>query len=181
MTMNKITITDSVQFIKYMGSKTKLIPFVIAGIEEVYNGGVICDLFAGSGSLSGAIGKQVPIVSNDIQAYSGIIAKAYLTDWNDNKVTSKKIIEIAEVYHQNNFSTVLTGLAHNGKTDLKEFNKIEKLNQNLINQKFNNNWHLFTKNYSGTWWSAEQCTWIDSLRKAIEDFKENPAYNTMLG
>src|SRR5688572_19279681 len=79
---------DSIQFIKYMGSKTKLLPFVIDSIEEVYEGGIICDLFAGSCSLSGAIGSQAPMVSNDIQAYSAVIAKAYLTDWNAKSITS---------------------------------------------------------------------------------------------
>ena len=43
-------------YIKYMGSKTKILPFVIQGIESVYQGGAICDLFAGSCSLSGALG-----------------------------------------------------------------------------------------------------------------------------
>jgi adenine-specific DNA-methyltransferase len=164
-----------------MGSKTKILPFVLDGIEEVYSGGVICDLFSGSCSLSGSIGSQAPFISNDIQAYSAVIAKSYLTDWNDKKITSKEIIEVAEIYYQKHYSTILKGLTHNGENNLKAFNKIEKLNQALIKRKFTNNWHLFTKNYSGTWWSAEQCTWIDSLRKAIEDFKDNPAYNTMLG
>ena len=57
MIETKIKLKSSVQFIKYMGSKTKLLPFVVNGIEEAYNGGVICDLFAGSCSLSGAIGE----------------------------------------------------------------------------------------------------------------------------
>ena len=57
-------------YIKYMGSKTKILPFVIQGIESVYRGGKICDLFAGSCSLSGALGNQLPIISNDIQYYS---------------------------------------------------------------------------------------------------------------
>jgi len=181
MIETKIKLKSSVQFIKYMGSKTKLLPFVVNGIEEAYNGGVICDLFAGSCSLSGAIGEQFPIVSNDIQAYSSVIAKAYLTDWNDCKVNSKMVMEIAKEYHKKHYSTLSNHLRHTENSSLKEFNRIEKLNQNLINQEFDNTWHLFTKNYSGTWWSAEQCTWIDSIRKAIEDLKANPAYNTMLG
>lgn len=181
MTKYKFSRNDSIQFIKYMGSKTKILPFVIDGIEDVYDGGIICDLFSGSCSLSGALATQAPILSNDIQAYSAVIAKAYLTDWNDNKITSKRIIENAKQYHSEHYKSLLKDFLYPGNLDLVYFNKIEKLNQALIEQSFSNKWHLFTKYYSGTWWSAEQCTWIDSLRKAIEDYKENPAYNTMLG
>jgi adenine-specific DNA-methyltransferase len=171
----------AVQFIKYMGSKTKLLPFIIDGIEEVYNGGVICDLFSGSCTLSGAIGSQAPIISNDIQAYSAIIANAYLTDWNDHSISSKTIVEAARFYHNKHYHSLLNDFAYPSNISLKDFKRIEKVNQSLINRHFSNKWHLFTKYYSGTWWSAEQCTWIDSLRKVIEDFKNNPAYNTMLG
>ena len=164
-----------------MGSKTKILPFVIDGIEEVYEGGVICDLFSGSCSLSGALGSQAPILSNDIQAYSAFIAKAYLTDWYDEKITSQKIIEVAKKYHDEHYKSLLNDYIYPEKLELVSFNNIEKINQDLINQNFSNKWHLFTKYYSGTWWSAEQCTWIDSLRKAIEDFSDNPAYNTMMG
>jgi adenine-specific DNA-methyltransferase len=181
MTKYNFSRNDSVQFIKYMGSKTKILPFVIDGIEDVYEGGIICDLFSGSCSLSGALATQAPIISNDIQSYSAVIAKAYLTDWNDETTTSKLIIDIAEKYHYEHYSTLIKKYQYPENLDLVSFNKIEKLNQALINQSFSNKWHLFTKYYSGTWWSAEQCTWIDSLRKAIEDFKDSPAYNTMLG
>lgn len=177
---NKFIQSDSIQFIKYMGSKTKILPFVINGIEEAYGGGVICDLFAGSGTLSSALGRQCTIVSNDIQSYSSTLSKAYLTDWNDSSISSEIIIKKAKEYFDKNFRELINEFGYPVKLDLKEFNKIEKKNQSLIEKNFSNEWHLFTKYYSGTWWSAEQCAWIDSLRKTIEDFKENPAYNTML-
>ena len=65
-------------YIKYMGSKSKIMSFVLEGINEVYRGGLICDLFSGSASIAGAIGHQVAIHNNDIQKYSSIIAKSYL-------------------------------------------------------------------------------------------------------
>jgi adenine-specific DNA-methyltransferase len=176
----KFELIDSIQYIKYMGSKTKILPFVISGIEEVYEGGYICDLFAGSGTLSGALGTQAPIVSNDIQFYSTILSKAYLTDWNNKKVSSEIVIDKAKKYYNNHYKDLITDYQYPLILNLKEFNKIEKKNQLLIKKEFNNKWHLFTKFYSGTWWSAEQCAWIDSIRKVIEDFKDNPAYNTML-
>jgi adenine-specific DNA-methyltransferase len=180
MTRNKFELVDSIQFIKYMGSKTKILPFVISGIEEVYEGGYICDLFSGSGTLSGALGTQAPMISNDIQFYSNILSKAYLTDWNNSEVTSEIIIEKARQYFNEHYKELIIDFQYPENLNLKEFNKLEKKNQGLIKREFKNEWHLFTKYYSGTWWTAEQCGWIDSIRKAIEDFKHNPAYNTLL-
>ena len=57
-----------------MGSKAGIIDFVIEGLNEAYNGGVVCDLFAGACTLPGAIGHSVPMVVNDIQTYSKVIA-----------------------------------------------------------------------------------------------------------
>lgn len=84
MATKKLDSDEFLHYIKYMGSKTKILPFVINGIQSVYKSGYVCDLFAGSCTLSGALGNQVPIISNDIQVYSSVIAKSYLTDWNSN-------------------------------------------------------------------------------------------------
>ena len=65
---------DFQQVIKYMGSKAGIIDFVVDGLNEAYNGGVVCDLFAGACALPGAIGHCVPMTVNDIQAYSKVIA-----------------------------------------------------------------------------------------------------------
>jgi adenine-specific DNA-methyltransferase len=180
MTKNKFEQVDSVQFVKYMGSKTKILPFVISGIEEVYEGGYICDLFAGSGTLSGALGKQIPMISNDIQFYSAVLSKAYLTDWDDSQISPGLILNEAQKYFDAHYKALIGDFQYPLDLSLIEFNDLEKRNQALLANEFDNEWHLFTKYYSGTWWSAEQCAWIDSIRKVIEDFKDNPAYNTLL-
>ena len=66
------------QLIKYMGSKAKIINFVSESIQSIYNGGVVCDLFGGAASLSGALGSTYPVLTNDIQHYSSLIASVYL-------------------------------------------------------------------------------------------------------
>ena len=167
-------------YIKYMGSKTKILPFVIQGIESVYRGGKICDLFAGSCSLSGALGNQLPIISNDIQYYSSVIAKAYLTDWNNQDVLLEDILLKAKEYHHRYYKTLVLDYLYASDMTLEDFNNVEIRSQQLINSQFNNDWHLFTKYYSGTWWSVEQCTWIDSLRMAIEYYRNSSVYNTLL-
>ncbi len=56
--------------IKYMGSKRELLKYLGNSIKEIYNGETICDLFAGTCVLSGALGHATPMFSNDIQEYS---------------------------------------------------------------------------------------------------------------
>lgn len=180
MAKKKLHNEESLHYIKYMGSKTKILPFVIKGIQSVYKRGPICDLFAGSCSLSGALGGQVPIISNDIQVYSSVIAKSYLTDWNSGDIAIEQINEEAAEYHRQNYNDLIPQFQYPEAITLEQFYEIEERSRELITQEFNNEWHLFTKNYSGTWWSTEQCTWIDSYRKVIEDHRESTMYNTLL-
>lgn len=180
MAKEKLYNSKSAHYIKYMGSKTKILPFVIDGIQSVYRGGIICDLFAGSASLSGALSEQAPILSNDIQVYSSVLAKSYLTDWNNNDIKITEIRQIASDYHRDHYRKLVAKYRYPREITLEQFNTIEERSRLLINENFENDWHLFTKYYSGTWWSVEQCTWIDSYRKAIEDYRGNPMYNTLL-
>src|SRR5690606_37432257 len=79
-----------------MGCKTKIMSLVLEGLNEVYSGGVICDLFGGSSSLAGAIGRQVPIHSNDIQNYSAVLAGTYLNSYAyPGMPTASEILERA--------------------------------------------------------------------------------------
>jgi site-specific DNA-methyltransferase len=180
MVRRKLHSNEFPHYVKYMGSKTKILPFIIEGLNKVHTGRAICDLFAGSCSLSGALGDQIPIISNDIQKYSSVLAKTYLIDWNNHKTSINDVIKSAKEYHQIYYQDLVKEYKYPEEPSIKEFNAIEIKSRSLIESEFNNDWHLFTKYYSGTWWSTEQCTWIDSLRKAIEDYNDNPIYNTLL-
>ena len=57
---------------------------------------------------------------------------------------------------------------------------MEREQQSLIDHSFSGPWHLFTKNYSGTWWSAEQCVLIDAIRGVADFYKEDPVYPAIL-
>jgi len=63
---------------------------------------------------------------------------------------------------------------------LEEFKKYEAIQQDLINRKFRREWHLFVKNYSGTWWSADQCLWIDAFREVAEKYASKPYYPAII-
>ncbi len=159
------------QLIKYMGSKAKIINFVSESIQSIYNGGVICDLFSGSSSLSGALGACYPFLTNDIQHYSSLIASVYLKPINN--IDTDSFIQDAADYYKKAREKITTEIDYEGFRSLNEFNKIEERNRALINQNFRHHYHLFVKNYSGTWWSAEQCLWIDAIKQAIDKRVKN--------
>ena len=167
--------------IKYMGSKTKIIDFIVDGIDLVHQKDrPILDLFAGSASLAGAIGKQVNFISNDIQEYSKVLSQTYLVN-----LESHDVLDINQIYNQ-----ALEIVKANEKqeylvnyltvSDMEEFNNLEEKQKNLIDYNFSYEYHLFAKNYSGTWWAYEQCLWIDALRQVAEIYKNSPIYPIFL-
>lgn len=167
--------------IKYMGSKRNILDFVIQAIDDHYEGGRLCDLFAGTTILSGALGKVIPMHSNDIQDYSNILANTYLSNykWNDyeediiDKIIDRAkqyVLKIKEKYPAFSF-------AYSEKMTIQQFINLEKKQQELIDFDFGEiSHHLFIKNYSGTYWSFEQCLWIDALRRVAEDYRETSLY-----
>ncbi|WP_171966514.1 DNA adenine methylase [Mariprofundus micogutta] len=154
------------QLIKYMGSKAKIINFVSGSIQSVYNDGIVCDLFSGAASLSGALGATYPILSNDIQNYSSLIASVYLKPIK--LIDIESLIQDATANHKKAKSKITIDIDYEGFSSLEDFNEIEVRNRTLINQSFRHHYHLFVKNYSGTWWSGEQCLWIDAIKQAID-------------
>jgi len=163
------------QIIKYMGSKAKLLDFVVDGISEVYSEGVICDLFAGACSLSGAIGDQTEIISNDIQSYSSSLAHVYLNNMRELDVGG--LINDVEQVVAKRIRILTNDVRYPKKTTLTNFNKIEINNRKLIDKSFRNKHHLFTKYYSGTWWTAEQCIWIDAIKEIADEYKFSKRIN----
>ena len=170
--------------IKYMGSKRDLLEYLGNTINEIYEGESICDLFAGTGVLSGSLGHNVSMHSNDIQRYSAVLSKTYLGNYNWNKFDNliDNVVELAQK-HVDNVKHLYPNLnfEYSSELTLNEFNAIEQQQQELIYSDFDDiEHHLFIKNYSGTYWSFEQCLWIDALRIAAEEYSETPVYNPIL-
>lgn len=170
----ELKVREYPQLIKYMGSKAKIIKFVSESVESVYDGGIVCDLFGGACSLSGALGGSYSIHSNDIQSYSSLIASVYLRPIQH--IDIDEFIQDASLNHKKAKLKLSVELDYSGFTNLIEFNEIEELNRTLINEKFRNHYHLFLKNYSGTWWSAEQCLWIDAIKQSIDKRVRNGSW-----
>lgn len=155
--------------------------FVLKGISEVYSGGAICDLFSGSASLAGAIGQQCTVHSNDIQSYSAILSKFYSCGYmGPGFPDTAELLDKAEAIAKKNARSLGLRIDYNSIHSLDEFNKVERQQQKLLQRRFSRDWHLFVKNYSGTWWTAEQCIWIDAFRQVAEEYKNEPCYTAIL-
>ncbi|WP_257131953.1 DNA adenine methylase [Bacillus pseudomycoides] len=170
--------------IKYMGSKRAIIEYVVEGINECYTGGTVVDLFAGSTVLSGALRNQVPMMSNDIQQYSAVLANTYLSNYEWDKypnILQDILAEAEELVNvfKNAYPDLLFN--YNREFTLEEFNELEKAQQELINMDFSKfPYHLFVKNYSGTYWNFEQCLWIDAIREVADRYKDEPVFYPIL-
>lgn len=167
--------------IKYMGSKSKIIDFVVDGINETYQGGAICDLFSGSASLAGALGQQCMVHSNDIQHYSSMLAKTYNTAYVTADLPSAdELLHRAGKIYKKNYKSLGINSTYTKDMELDAYNELELIQKNLINRQFRREWHLFVKNYSGTWWNSDQCLWIDAFREVADEYIKKPYYPVII-
>jgi adenine-specific DNA-methyltransferase len=160
--------TETPHIIKYMGSKRSIIDFVVNAIlDNSTSSQRLYDLFGGSAVVAGALRNEMPVTCNDIQKYTTVPGKLYLQNyyWNDYPEDILDIIiEKANSVYQQNLKYIDTnGLLYDNAFSYEEVAKVESNSQALLNAEFSFDNHLFVKNYSGTYWSFEQCLWIDSL------------------
>ena len=171
--------------IKYMGSKTNILEFVMEGISDAFvEDSYIVDLFAGSATLSGALRGHHKVISNDIQEYSKYLALAYLEDydWDNAGDIIGNVVKLAEE-HFNKMKEFHKNLSFNysDEMSIEEFRKIEECQRELIKKrKWLDDYHLFTKTFSGTYWSFEQCMMIDSYKYAADQFAGKPYYYAII-
>ena len=160
--------------IKYMGSKKPILDFITSNIRGIHrDGNIVCDLFAGSCSISAGLRNEFDFISNDIQEYSRTIGQTYFSDFSGVNLEKLmiSILNTAQI-HYSKLSESLNGYIfdYGNINTLEEFYRIEEKQRDLFKMDIaTNDYNLFTKFYSGTYWSCEQCIWIDSLRKAADD------------
>src|SRR5690606_40675754 len=67
--------------LKYMGSKREILDFVTDAIIGMnVEADWVCDLFAGTSVVAGALKDKFNVHANDVQAYSSILSHTYLSD-----------------------------------------------------------------------------------------------------
>lgn len=170
--------------LKYMGSKREILDFVTDSIDSLnVESEWLCDLFSGTGVVGGALKDKYHIHANDVQAYSAILSSTYLLNLK-GKISKECLSEIKDRVQVlvNDFYRRVPGyfFDYTQINSFKEFSEIEQEQQKLIDKDFKIGFHLFTKNYSGTYWSFEQCVWIDSIRAVAERYIGKAQYFPIL-
>ncbi|MBQ7892842.1 MAG: DNA adenine methylase [Alistipes sp.] len=171
-------------FIKYMGSKREILDRIHFAIEMLnVDSEWFCDLFAGTSVVGGSLKHLKNVQVNDIQIYSSIFANTYFSNYkecaNSNELTRIKDRVLALI---NEFDLRYPELNYD-YSKVKDFDlliKFESEQQKFINKDFEIGFSLFTKYYSGTYWSSNQCKWIDSIRAIAEEYKGLPEYYAIL-
>lgn len=77
---NNADVAGGFRPIHYLGSKLRLFDEICSAVDDVdANRGVVCDLFAGSGTVSLALSRSRLVTSVDIQEYSRVLCSALLS------------------------------------------------------------------------------------------------------
>ena len=70
----------TIRSIHYLGSKLRMLEAIKESIDKVApKGGAVCDLFAGSGTVSKYLLQFGNVISVDIQKYSQVICEASMS------------------------------------------------------------------------------------------------------
>lgn len=184
--LEKIEIKESKipHLLKYMGSKREILDFVIEAIESLNAESTwLCDLFSGTGVVGGVLKDKYSVHANDVQAYSAILSSTYLSNLKGkiSKDCLDEIKERVEILVSDFYNRIPNfRFDYSRIQSFEEFDLIEREQQKLIDKDFKIGFHLFTKNYSGTYWSFEQCVWIDSIRAVAERYVGKPQYYPIL-
>lgn len=165
---------------KYMGSKREILEFVTSSIQNLdIEANYFCDLFSGTSIIGASLRDEYNVHVNDIQQYTSVFANTYFL--NLNRVVDFRELEVIKtrvLFLVEEFSTNYPDLIFNYSTinSFEELEKIERTQQDLITYKFDIGFHLFVKYYSGTYWSYDQCVWIDSIRSVSEEYRGRPEF-----
>lgn len=170
--------------LKYMGSKREILCYIDEVVEDLHaNSPCFCDLFSGTAVVSAAFLDKYDVISNDVQQYSSVFANTYssnIAEQVDKKFreivvdkAERLVKEFYAKYPQFQFD-------YSGIKGYEDLNNVEIRQQRLIKEDFDLGFSLFAKNYSGTYWSYEQCVWIDSIRAVAEDYKGSVGYYAIL-
>ncbi len=175
-------------FLKYMGSKREILNDIGEAVELLGPGPEwFCDLFAGTTVVSYAMSDRFNVISNDIQQYSSVFARTYFGSYDDYAGRISQVLSdilLAAEKHVEQLNEMYPFLkemsCYSEDMSFEDFISSERLQQGLLHQEIVNEYVLFTRCYSGTYWSLEQCEWIDALRRVADEYKNDSLYDAIL-
>lgn len=171
-------------FVKYMGSKREILNYIHLAIDALnVDSEWICDLFGGTSIVAGSFKHKRNVHINDIQEYSSIFAHTYFSNLKESiseDFLKKFKGKTLKFIHEFDLKYPEINCDYSEIDDFNQLKKAEQQQQSFINMDFNIGFSLFTKCYSGTYWSSNQCKWIDSIRAASEDYANTVVYYAII-
>lgn len=185
---NQLDVEEKIKkiphLLKYMGSKREILDFVVESVASLnVQSEWLCDLFSGTGVVGGTLKDDYKVHANDVQLYASVLSHTYLLNLKGqlsinclDEIKDKVNTLVSDYYSR--FKNL--SFDYSSIDNFHDLQNIEKSQQELISKKFDIGFHLFTKYYSGTYWSYDQCVWIDSIRAVAEQYKAKPQYYPIL-
>ena len=167
--------------LKYMGGKREMLEDIGQAVSGMnLNATDFCDLFAGTAIVSYAFSDEFNVISNDIQAYSSIFGNTYFSNfavYGEPEIVVKQIMEECDTAARENYALFSEHVFHyDDNIDFISMERIENAQMSLMNKEFGRGFSFFMRYYSGTYWSFEQCLWIDSIRKVAESHSNSTLF-----
>lgn len=186
--------------INYLGNKLRILDFIQQKIDEIDpNKGAVCDLFAGSGSVSYRLSKERRVIASDIQEYSRVLCSALLnpTEIPNNfkqglklylksdhykklYLAFKPLIELEEyaidTISEKGSIEILTEIieygsmgAYSGGNGKTVYNKIKECLSNCDEQNISIKESIITQYFGGVYFSYKQALQLDAILLYIKN------------
>ncbi len=166
-----------------MGSKANIIDFIVDNINKINCDGSrkVYDLFAGTCIVSAHLNRSYEVVINDVQEYSTVLGKSYLKKVKKNDINVDIFVEQVEQYVAFFKKKYDVDFCYGANISRDDYLEIEQSERQLLLKKFNKkDNHLFVQNYSGTYWSFQQCLYIDSIYRIAQQYRSTTVYELIL-
>lgn len=168
---------DTFTIINYQGSKKNLLEFIHSNLNQYMNeNDVLLDIFAGTSSVAYSYKRTNTVYANDAEEYASTMARALLCSDAD---TLKKIEDLKGAYanYENPDSRYEEWIVEEAKAvEEEDIDCLEDLYERMPTVwKSGTKWFahkeeysLFVKYYSTSYFGIKQARDIDALRKAID-------------
>ncbi|WP_324273032.1 DNA adenine methylase [Acinetobacter junii] len=170
--------------IKYMGSKSNIIEFILNNIDKVNEDkkSKVYDLFSGTCIVAAYLNQRYDVVINDIQEYSSYLGKSYLKKINILDIDVDKFVDEVDEYKKYFNEKYKLNYLYKDNISLEDYLLVEYKEKNLLSFSFDiEDHHLFVKNYSGTYWSFQQCLEIDAIYRVAQKYRNKNIYEAIIG
>ena len=190
---------SNMEILNYQGNKHKLLPFIDDKIKSFLSKDkALLDIFCGGCSVTNYFAKKYPVISNDLEPYSAVIANATLLSNRKKEfddVFLKKFMDDFNLHFSKLFKPLKSYVAQekfllaNHSPDYSSFSetiptfwngKINPIIKEVISSShfktIQDSYSLFTCFYSNNYFGLLQAMQIDSLRFAIAQTERT--YNT---